>query len=280
MQPDYSHYLINQNVQFPLNQDIEVMGPKITVITVVLNAAKDLEETINSVVNQTYLNKEYIVIDGGSVDGTIDVIKKYNDKITYWISEKDNGIYHAMNKGILLAKGEYIHFLNAGDTYYDKTTLSQIANYLVSDIVYGRTVYKTKYGYYLAKYSTSLNTNVIKYGMVVTHQSIFYKKKIFEQNGFYDLHYKFLADWEHLIRVLKCNPTVNFTNIIHVVYLEEGFNSSHWCSSILEFFAIQKKYNDRIWAYYMLMRKILRKLFSLIIPSLIKFKFKQLSWFE
>jgi glycosyltransferase involved in cell wall biosynthesis len=90
---------------------------QVSIVTVVLNDEKNIKKTINSVLNQTYLNIEYIVIDGGSTDGTLDVIEKYNDKINYWISEKDGGIYDAMNKGILQSSGDVIGIINSGDSY-------------------------------------------------------------------------------------------------------------------------------------------------------------------
>ena len=100
--------------------------PIITVVTVVFNGLEFLEETIQSVINQTYQDVEYIIIDGGSTDGTLDVIKKYEDKIDCWVSEPDAGIYDAMNKGIALATGEWVNFMNAGDAFYSSNTLAMV----------------------------------------------------------------------------------------------------------------------------------------------------------
>ena len=105
-----------------------IKKPLISIITVVFNGEKKLEKTISSVINQTYDNLEYIVIDGSSKDGTIDIIKKYEDKINYWVSEKDSGIYEAMNKGILASKGDYINFMNAGDFFTRKNLVSEVVN--------------------------------------------------------------------------------------------------------------------------------------------------------
>ena len=114
-------------------------NPLVSIITVVYNGEKHIEQTINSVLNQTYSNIEYIIIDGDSTDNTLNIIKKYEDKIAHFISEKDSGIYNAMNKGLALTKGEIISILNADD-YYFENTLQQVVDIFStsqSDIVYG-----------------------------------------------------------------------------------------------------------------------------------------------
>lgn len=99
---------------------------KITVVTVCYNAVNEIEKTIRSVLSQTYPDKEYIVIDGGSTDGTVDIIRKYADRIDYWISEPDGGIYEGMTKGIEHATGDYINFMNAGDLFFDNHVLDEV----------------------------------------------------------------------------------------------------------------------------------------------------------
>jgi glycosyltransferase involved in cell wall biosynthesis len=121
--------------------------PLITVITVTFNAGEKLERTIQSVINQTLKDVEFIVIDGGSTDKTTDIIRKYENKITYWISEEDQGIFDAMNKGINISSGQWINFMNAGDCFIENETLARISPYLdrtCADIVYGNTVMKYK----------------------------------------------------------------------------------------------------------------------------------------
>jgi glycosyltransferase involved in cell wall biosynthesis len=115
--------------------------PKVSIITIVFNGIDTLEKTILSITNQTYPNIEYIIVDGASTDGTIDLIKAHSNVITRWISEPDKGLYDAMNKGIDLATGDYLWFINSGDVIFAPTTLSQIFNNnKIADIYYGDTV--------------------------------------------------------------------------------------------------------------------------------------------
>ena len=118
----------------------EIKNPKLSIITVVLNGEKYLEETIKSVLNQQYKNFEYIIIDGGSTDGTLEIIKRYNDELEYWISEKDKGIYDAFNKGMILAKGDYVGIVNSDDVYVDgafEILNKYIKEYPDKDFIFG-----------------------------------------------------------------------------------------------------------------------------------------------
>ena len=146
--------------------------PKISIVTVCYNAEKDIEKTIHSVINQTYDNIEYIVIDGGSNDGTLSMINKYASKIDKIISEPDKGIYDAMNKGITLAKGDWINFMNAGDSYVDADVLKLVSDNINNncDIIYGVKNIEEEFAYYYvkAKPIEMLNTE-----MPFCHQTVF-----------------------------------------------------------------------------------------------------------
>jgi len=139
----------------------------ISVVTVSYNAVSTIEQTILSVINQTYPNVEYIIIDGGSTDGTVDIIKKYADKIAYWVSEPDKGIYDAMNKGVVVATGEWINFMNAGDIFTDSDVIDKLfhQNIIINrvGIVFGDTlvVFRNRVTMYLANLDTTFLCNLI-----------------------------------------------------------------------------------------------------------------------
>ena len=163
--------------------------PLISIITVVYNGAVTLERTILSVIGQTYTNIEYIIIDGGSKDGSIDIIKKYQAHIAYWVSEPDKGIYDAMNKGIQHASGDWIFFLGADDILYN--VLHYIAPYFLNEgtIYYGNVHFGNNSKVYNGRYN--------KYKLSIAnicHQSIFYPAQVFQQYK-YDLKYPIFADY-------------------------------------------------------------------------------------
>ncbi len=171
--------------------------PLITIVTVVFNGVSTLEQTILSVINQTYDNIEYIIIDGGSKDGTLDIIKKYEDKIDYWQSEADKGIYDAMNKGVALSYGEWINFMNAGDIFFDDDVIHSLLEYMDIGI--------NLFGNYYDKYEDCLvNQGKIRnfYLKNICHQSILYKKSFLKP---YNLKYKMLADWNENLRIKRRN---------------------------------------------------------------------------
>ncbi|EIF50097.1 glycosyltransferase family 2 protein [Sulfurovum sp. AR] len=196
--------------------------PLISIITVVYNGEKYLEQTIQSVINQNYDNVEYIIIDGGSTDRTVDLIKKYEDKIDYWVSEKDSGIYDAMNKGLELVSGEWINFMNAGDSFCDKSILQEtVSTYLFQqkyDIVFGYVkMIDEEHNYlgYRHPYKHLEECDFLK-DNCVAHQAAFTHKKVFEQIGKFSCEYQVQGDYDFWLRAKKI---ILFSIIYHLILL-------------------------------------------------------------
>lgn len=176
---------------------------KLSIITINLNNAEGLIKTIESVVKQSFFQYEYIVIDGDSKDGSVEIIKNYSAQITYWISEQDSGIYNAMNKGILIANGEYLLFLNSGD-FLSENILAKIfsSDSLNSDIVYGNAFVVFKNGekkLFIPPQELTFNTF---FNGTICHQATFIKKELFEKYGMYNEGYKIVSDWLFFIEVI------------------------------------------------------------------------------
>ena len=185
---------------------------KISIITVVYNNSKTINTAIDSVINQTYNNVEYIIIDGGSNDGTLEIINSYKDKISHIISEKDNGIYDAMNKGINLATGDLIGILNSDDLYENIYILEDVVKEFLLDnnldILFGDLVYvkKDDTSKIVRKWHSSHYYNkFFENGNVPPHPTLFLKRKIYFEAGLFRLDFDLAADYEFMLRVFKKN---------------------------------------------------------------------------
>jgi len=183
---------------------------KISIITVVYNNCKTIKTAIESVIGQTYNNIEYIIIDGGSIDGTLDIIDNYQDNIAILLSESDNGIYDAMNKGINLATGDIIGILNSDDLYDNVHIIEDVVNEFIKDnkldILYGDLVYvnKNDTAKIIRKWNSSkYYDNFFENGNVPPHPSLFLKRKIYLECGFFKLDFLLAADYEFMLRVFK-----------------------------------------------------------------------------
>lgn len=198
---------------------------KLSVITINFNNTKGLEKTLNSIVNQSFKDYEFIVIDGGSTDGSVDIIKQYADKISYWISEPDNGIYNAMNKGISKANGEYIHFLNSGDWFVDSLVLERIFSVnRVGDVLYGDYYYIQNNNTTLFKYPEKLH-NFWFYTGTLCHQAVFVKAK-HQTKYMFDESLRFVADWKVLYTLfIKDKCFFEYLNMSVSYYTLDGFSS-------------------------------------------------------
>ena len=189
-------------------------NPLISVITSVYNGGDDLERTIKSVLRQTYKNIEYIIIDGGSKDNTLNIINKYNDEITYWTSEKDNGIYHAWNKGLDKCSGEWIAFLGSGD-YYNDHAISTYVKFLKinseSNFISSRvTLINHKYEKIRVVGEEWIWKSFSKY-MNVAHVGSLHHKSLFNKFGKFNEDFKVCGDYEFLLRAGK-NLNASYVN--------------------------------------------------------------------
>ena len=214
-----------------------------SIITVTYNAAGCLEQTIQSVISQSYSGIEYIIIDGHSHDGTQEIIRRYESQIARWISEPDKGLYDAMNKGLSLATGDYVWFINAGDLIYSNDTVQKIVNQLdkeqLPDIIYGETLMSDAQGNTLGmrrlKTPERLTWKSFKMGMLVCHQSFIVKREIAET---YDMQYRFTADFDWCIRCMKKADLLFNTHLILSRFLEAGISSANRKESLKERYRI------------------------------------------
>jgi len=198
-------------------------SPKVTIVTVTFNAEDFLEETILSIVNQTYQNIEYIIIDGASTDGTIDIIKKYEDNIDYWISEPDDGIYFAMNKAIEKASGEWINFMNAGDTFFSLDTVSNVMTQKQdnAELIYGNFLIKEH-----NRIKKAWEPSQWDLHMPFCHQTLFTKTSIMKEELF-DTSFRLAADHNFIFKMYKKNKKFNYIDSTIAIFTLGGFAESN-----------------------------------------------------
>ncbi len=220
------------------------MLPKLSVITIVYNNAAAIERTMLSVLNQSYKNIEYIVIDGASTDGTLTIVKQYEKRLAKLISEKDKGIYDAMNKGLAQASGDYVLFMNSGDEIYELNTVEKIfATSPNADIYYGETeMYDENWnslGRRRHQAPDTFNWRSFKYGMSISHQAIYVKRSLTEP---YDLQYKYSSDIDWIIKIAKKASNIVNTHLYVAKYLVGGMSKQKHRESLKERFKIFSHY--------------------------------------
>lgn len=220
------------------------MEPTLSVITIVYNNVKDIERTMLSVLNQTYPHIEYIVIDGASKDGTKELIQKYSSRITKFLSEPDHGIYDAMNKGLALATGDYVLFMNSGDEIYSTETVASVfATAQNADIYYGETeMYNENWeslGQRRHQAPAQFDWRSFKYGMTISHQAIYVKRSLTTP---YDLKYKYSADIDWIIKAAKKASNIVNCRMYVAKYLVGGISKQKHLDSLKERFKIFSKY--------------------------------------
>lgn len=228
-----------------MSQNIQ---PLFSIITVVYNEKNNIEKTINSVINQTFNNYEYIIIDGKSTDGTIEIIKKHNEYIDYFISEKDYGIYDAMNKGINASTGKYCIFMNGGDLFYSNETLQIISNQIQTSIIEPLFIYGDAFEEDFKNnliYKKSRNHKYMFYGMFTHHQSMLYSLNLIKNKQLnYDLKYKIASDYEFTLKNIKQinNSSILYVNVPICIFSTGGVSTINANSGFKEQFNIKIKY--------------------------------------
>lgn len=219
--------------------------PIVSVITVVYNAVDLLERTIVNILAQTYPHIEYIIIDGGSSDGSLDIIHKYSDRIDKWVSEPDNGLYDAMNKGLKAATGDWVWFINAGDLIYSEDTTTRMFNEFGTegDIYYGDTMLVDnnyqEIGLRRLRPPEKLTWKSFQKGMLVCHQSILVSRDLADM---YNLKYPHSADFDWVIKALKKTDKIINTNMILSAFLDGGQSKQTIKPSLRERFDSMRKH--------------------------------------
>lgn len=203
---------------------------KLSIITINYNNCSGLQKTLDSIISQTCKDFEWIVIDGGSADGSRELIERYQDEMAYWCSEPDKGIYHAMNKGIANANGEYLQFLNSGDILADVKVVESMLPFLKEKEIYLANMYfASKIGKPVvnpAALGPSEILNTILFGAIM-HPASYIKKGCFEKYGYYDENLKICSDWWFFFRsIILNNASVFYCPVVAVVFDETGISSA------------------------------------------------------
>jgi len=231
----------------------------VSVVTVVYNDAKQIEETIISVINQTYDNVEYLVIDGGSSDGTVDVLSKYDDQIDYWVSECDKGIYDAMNKGIKLATGGWINFMNSGDKFFSPEILNQIfgvRKFRNVDILYGNN--EVRYPY-KTRIASAGNIGNLWKGSQFCHQSAFIRSDLHKESK-YNIANRIAADFEFFYQCHLEGRVFRYIDKTIATISSGGISDTNRIDSIVGFWNLQeKKPSTNIFYIWMILKEIVKE---------------------
>lgn len=243
---------------------------KLTVITISYNEKSTIKQTIESVLAQDFTDFEYIIVDGKSTDGTMEIINEFSDKFSLVISEEDSGIFDAMNKGVVHAGGEYVIFMNAGDYFVNNTVLTDVFNLnSEADLIYGDVIFKYSNGILMRRKSPKILNKAYFYIDSLNHQTTFIRKELFEKYGLFDTSLKITSDYDFMLKVIYSKHcSIAYISIPVSVFNLNGVSSHK------DFFKLQnkerriclnryyskkelKKY-DNIWLFYELFYKKLR----------------------
>ena len=228
--------------------------PLVSIITIVFNGEKSIERTIKSVLNQNYSNIEYLIVDGGSSDGTINIIRKYEDKIKRWISEPDKGISDAFNKGIGMATGDIVGFVNADDWYNENTVSKVVPFFAKFSAVYGDVQF---WEGETVKHRTYADHGKLEQGMTLAHPAVFVKRHMFQKYGMFDLNFKIAMDYEFLIKLyVGKEPFYNIREVIMNMSLG-GISDRNWLKAFAEERSLKTKYFGSLRSTYYFQKQII-----------------------
>ena len=219
--------------------------PLVSVITAVFNGEDYIENTIKSIINQTYKNLEYIIIDGGSTDGTLDIIRKYENQIAYWISEDDNGIGDAFNKGVRISKGDYINFQGHGDGFISKEVIEKLFCDVnpVNDIFVSARIKRVDIAgkeIFTTKFIKTFDKKSLLVRMSMPHQGLFTHKSYFEKYGLFDVNNIYSMDYEHLLRSYKKFPKVLTSPVVVARWRADGLGNGRMLEIFREYDKIKR----------------------------------------
>ena len=216
---------------------------KLSIITICYNIKDEIERTCESIINQTDQDFEWIVVDGGSTDGTIDILNKYKHRMDVFISEPDKGIYNAMNKGIKLSTGTYLNFMNGGDKFIQNDVLEKIFKNkdYDADILYGNMCRFKKKKIIKRIYSKPINKKYF-YNSCISHQSSFIKRDLFDKYGLYNENYRIVSDWEKWIVFAINNCKFQHLDLFVAIFDTNGISSQTSPTLIAERTSVHNKY--------------------------------------
>ena len=253
----HQYYLCNLELKitdisrvWPINntnqKELDEKAPLVTIITAVLNGEKYLEKTINSIISQSYKNIEYIIIDGGSTDNTLNIIKSYERKIHYWISEKDQGISDAFNKGVKQANGVYINFQGDGDGFIEPNSLEKVFQGVNpnEDIFVSARIHRVNLegkNIYTSKYIKKFHKSSLLFRMSLPHQGLFTHKNYFEEYGLFDTDCTFCMDYDHLLRSYRNFPKVLTKDITVAKWRMDGIGNGRTLEILEEYDKTKRK---------------------------------------
>tara|TARA_B100000780_G_C21106179_1_gene446716 strand:+ start:424 stop:1278 length:855 start_codon:yes stop_codon:yes gene_type:complete len=253
------------------NSDI-IDWPKVSIVTVIYNSEKYIEATIKNVISQKYPNLDFVIIDGGSTDGTMDIVNSYSEHIATIISEEDNGIYNAMNKARKYCKGDWICFLNSGDLFFDSNvllTVFSIINKLNSDFIYGDTSYYSLLEKFEYQEGRMVKEKDFIFNFPICHQSMFFSRNLIHEMNWYDESYSVVADWDIATRIFQ-EPKYKKLYISTCIskFLIDEVNWKNGISALWEWVVLTYKYRSKLTTFISFLIFLLKSIRYLIVVNL------------